>query len=425
MAKEKKKKNSGLLLGRLALEKHYITLDQLIEALEAQKSLKKQGKIKSLDEVLCQLGFLSESQVAQLKEKLKDPKNRTLGKYVILRELGAGAMGVVFLAKDKFTKRAVALKILPPSLAKNQRFIERFRREATATFNLEHKNLVQSFGLHTSGAFYYFAMEYIDGWTLREVLHQKKILDEKDALEIVREITKALVYADRRNLVHRDIKPDNIMITKDGTIKLCDLGLAKFLESDASITQTGRAVGTPHYLSPEQARGEANIDIRSDIYALGVNLYLMVTGRLPFNGPTAPVILKKHILDKPTPPREINPEISEEVERLILKMLEKKPENRFQKPTELLREIDRILGKDTLPDLVSVKSASTPTSYTLPTRLRPKLKTKRLERGEKRAASAPLPMPAKKPFWNTFTILLFIALFILLNILLLILVIFS
>lgn len=364
----------GILLGRMALLKNYITSDQMVEALEVQKSLRKQSKPQELEEVLKTLGYLNAAQVEKLQELLKEAKYRTIGKYLILRELGSGAMGVVFLAKDKFTKRPVAVKILPPSLAKNRRFIERFKREAIATFNLEHKNLVQSFGLHRSGDFYYFAMEFIDGCNLREIINKEKIIDEKVALEIVREVTKALVYADRRNLVHRDIKPDNIMITKDGIIKLCDLGLAKFLESDASLTQTGRAVGTPHYLSPEQARGEMDIDIRSDIYGLGVNFYLMVTGKLPFNGPTAPVVLKKHILDAPTPPRVVNPKISQDVEKLILTMMEKKRESRPQKPTDLLREVDHILGKGTAlsPMTKITESPRTPTSYSLPANLRPK-----------------------------------------------------
>ncbi|RME83044.1 MAG: serine/threonine protein kinase, partial [Planctomycetota bacterium] len=391
--KSAKVTTGGILLGRLALLKGLINDDQLVESLEVQKNFRKQGNPKELEEVLVHLNFLKEQQVSQLREMLQSPKYRTIGKYVIYRQLGAGAMGVVFLAKDKFTKRKVALKILPPSLAKNRRFIERFKREATATFNLEHKNLVQSFGLHKSGSFYYFAMEFIDGWTLREILSQKRVFEEKDALEIIREVTKALVYADRRNLVHRDIKPDNIMVTKDGVIKLCDLGLAKFLESDISLTQTGRAVGTPHYLSPEQARGEMDIDIRSDIYGLGVNLYLMITGKLPFNGPTAPVVLKKHILDQPTPPRKLNPDISPEVENLVLKMMAKRREDRFQKPTDLLREIDRLLGKNTLPALqqdgkgsktITFASPRTPTSYSLPTNLRPKKSIRKAVKKEKK-----------------------------------------
>ncbi|RME02577.1 MAG: serine/threonine protein kinase [Planctomycetota bacterium] len=357
--------SEGFLLGRLAYLKNYITSEQLVEALELQKQLRKKGTPRDLDEILEKnLGYLDSAQVEKLRRLLKNEKYRTLGKkYLLIRQLGQGAMGVVFLAKNRHNQELVAVKILPPSLAKNQRFIERFKREATATEDLEHKHLLRSYGLKRSSGFYYFAMEYIDGCTLREYILKNKPVPERDALDIVAQITKALIYADRRGLVHRDIKPDNIMLTKDGVAKLCDLGLAKFLESDLSLTQTGRAVGTPHYLSPEQARGEEDIDIRSDIYGLGVNLYLMVTGKLPFNGPTAPIVLKKHIMDKPIPPRRLNPNISPEVEKLILKMMAKRREDRFQKPSDLLAAIRRILDGE---NGHTPAQLSPPTTGTLP-----------------------------------------------------------
>ncbi|MCK6471894.1 MAG: protein kinase [Planctomycetes bacterium] len=273
---------------------------------------------------------------------------KIIGNFEILAKLGQGGMGAVFKARQISLDRTVALKILPPSIAKNGKFIERFQREARASAKLNHPNIVQGIdvGFDEAAGLWYFAMEFVEGPTVKKVLDEQKVLDEKRALEIVRDITQALVCAEKNGIVHRDIKPDNILLNNRGEAKLADLGLAKQTQDDASVTQTGMAVGTPYYMAPEQARGDTNaIDFRTDLYALGATLFHLVTGEPLFSGNTGAVIMTKHITEKPRLAHRVNLNVSEATGRLINRLVQKEPAKRFQSAGELMAAIDKILSQ--------------------------------------------------------------------------------
>jgi len=218
--------------------------------------------------------------------------------------------------------------------------VTRFLREARAAGNLNHVNIVQGIDAGKSPeGYYYFAMEYVEGQTLKAILQREHVIAESRAIDIITQIAQGLRHASRINLVHRDIKPENILITADGTAKLADLGLAKSSVEDASVTIAGQAMGTPLYISPEQAEGREDVDIRSDIYSLGATLYHITTGFPPFPGENPTVTMLKHINEEPPSPREVNPRLSEDLCHVILKMMAKAPSERYQTATELIDEL--------------------------------------------------------------------------------------
>ncbi|MCZ7645211.1 MAG: serine/threonine protein kinase [Planctomycetota bacterium] len=284
--------------------------------------------------------------------QLNVPKR--LGDFELLDKIGRGAMGSVYRARQTALDRVVAVKVLYPHVAENPQLIERFQREARASARLNHPHIVQGIavGQDEASGFWYFAMEYVDGATLWEILHQTGPLEERRALELARDIAKALECAHKNGIVHRDIKPDNILITREGQPKLADLGLAKLLADEAAAaTQSGVAVGTPHYMAPEQVAGETKrIDTRTDIYALGCTLYHLLTGRTPFEGKAATLIMTKQLNELPRPPHELRPGLSAGCSQLVLKMMQKRRSHRFQNPTELLEALERHLeGKPLEP----------------------------------------------------------------------------
>ncbi len=265
-----------------------------------------------------------------------------LGGFEILSKAGQGGMGVVYRARQKSLDRIVALKILPPKLAKDEMFVKRFQSEARAAAKFNHPNIVQVFDVGVDKNFNYLAMEYVDGKTVKQDLEARKRLPEKEALLVVRQVASALVYAEEVGIVHRDIKPDNIMISSKGVAKLADLGLAKQVsQSDESaLTLQGSTIGTPYYMSPEQVKGVRDIDIRSDLYSLGATLFHMVTGRTPFEGDTPAMVLVKHINEKAPDPRQLNAKLSEGCAKLVNKLLRKDRERRIQTAKELIEQVD-------------------------------------------------------------------------------------
>ncbi|MGD0089197.1 MAG: protein kinase [Planctomycetota bacterium] len=292
-----------------------------------------------------------------------------IGGFEILEKIGQGGMGAVFKARQKSLDRVVALKVLPPSVAKNTLFIERFQREARASARFNHPHIVQGIdvGKDPPTGLWYFAMEYVDGPSLKQVLAQQKIMPEARALALVRQVAQALECIAANGMVHRDIKPDNILLTKHGEAKLADLGLAKQAHDDASITQSGTSVGTPHYMSPEQVRGLAHeIDIRSDLYALGATLFHLVTGRAPYTGESSVVIMSKHLTEPPPNARAANPQVSESCSRLIEWLMQKKKEQRVQTPAELLEQLDKLQRQQPLAGPPRAPSAPLPASVGAP-----------------------------------------------------------
>ncbi len=277
--------------------------------------------------------------------------------YHILGRVGVGAMGTVYRAQQVAMDRTVALKVLFESLAGDRDFVSRFLREARSAAKLNHPNIVQAYDVGCMGNSYYLAMEFVDGESVGQVLDREKRLDEGRALAIVRSVALALDHAWQNGIVHRDVKPDNILLTRTGKAKLADLGLARSIERRDRLTALGTGIGTPDYMSPEQVRGEADLDIRSDIYSLGATLYNMLTGAAPYDGPTALAVGAQHCTEPPPDPRAKAPGTSDAAADLVLWMMAKKPSLRPQTPEELLGAIDAAFpglaaprpGSSTLP----------------------------------------------------------------------------
>lgn len=258
-------------------------------------------------------------------------------RYEILEVIGAGGMAVVYKAMCHRLNRYVAVKILRDELANDEEFRKRFQTEAQAVAMLSHPNIVSVYDVSHSDGVEYIVMELIEGVTLMQYMKKKGALGWKEALHFAVQISKALEHAHEKGIVHRDIKPQNIMILKDGTIKVADFGIAA-LES-AQEKKSDQTVGSVHYIAPEQARGEQP-DPRSDIYSLGVVMYEMLTGKMPYDGDTAEQVAMKHITGHPVPPQELNPEIPEELAAITLKAMNSDINARYQSASELLRDLE-------------------------------------------------------------------------------------
>ncbi len=268
-------------------------------------------------------------------------------KYTVVRELGHGGMGAVFLVRHRVLDTDFALKVLYPEVAKrNQQFVERFIREARLAGNIRHQNLIAVYdaGQNEKNGMYYLVMDYVAGGSVRDKLKQNHYLGLTEAVAIIRQVASALEAAQERNMVHRDIKPDNIMFDSNGVVRLADLGIAKASDGrDTNLTVEASVFGTPSYMSPEQARDASKVDTRADIYSLGVVFYEMLTGRRPFVGENNIEILTQVIDGKSAPDvRTYSPELPEDVARLVMDMLEKTLAKRVASPTELIRRLDAL-----------------------------------------------------------------------------------
>ena len=261
---------------------------------------------------------------------------QTIGKYRILRPLGAGGMGEVFLAVDSLLERPVALKALYQHLTADAGRVERFRHEAVTLARLSHPNIAILHDLYEYSGSHYMVMEYVEGETFESLIRRYGPLPVKAALEMFSQSLRGFEYAHARQIIHRDIKPGNLLLNTEGEAKITDFGIARVL-GERRMTQTGKLIGTLEYMSPEQVQGQEQ-DARSDIYSLGILLYEMLTGRVPFSSTSDFEIMKSHIEVSPPSVREIVRELPEEVERALQKALAKKPEDRFQNVREF-REI--------------------------------------------------------------------------------------
>jgi eukaryotic-like serine/threonine-protein kinase len=338
--------HENLHFGAIAIKLGFTTLEKVDECLRLQEKMKELGVApKKLGEIMLAKGYVTESQVKEIfKYQGMKGGHTSIQGYKILTKIGQGAMGSIYKALQISMDRIVAIKCLAPKYSQNDKFRERFLREARAVARLNHPNIIQGIDVGDSNGVHYFAMEYIDGPTVGELLKRGGALDEKRALNIVTQISRALQHAFNHGIIHRDIKPDNIMLTREGVAKLCDLGLAKLPKDtgDASGTRPGASMGTPYYIAPEQARGEQNVDTRADIYSLGSSFYHMVAGEVPFVGQSAADVISKHLTEPVTPPRVKNPLVSGGVDWVIVKMMQKTREDRYQTPTELVRDLEAI-----------------------------------------------------------------------------------
>jgi serine/threonine-protein kinase len=319
-----------------------------IEACKAHKAkLAARDESKGLLDIMVEAKVLTRSQsVRLLKELGESTKKFEIPGYQVIERLGKGSMGVVLKARQNSVDRIVAVKILLDALAQNKEFIKRFDREAKIAAKLSHNNVVNAIDAGEVNGHHYFVMEYVEGGTIKDTLDKKEMFEEKTALTIVLAVAEALKHAHQRGLIHRDIKPENVILTKDGGVKLADLGLARLTADEKwAMSEAGMAIGTPYYISPEQVRGQVDVDIRADIYSLGATLYHMVTGRVPYDGETAAEVMRKHV-DKNTfitPPDHINTKLSSGLGVVVETMMAKNRENRYRNPDDLILDLKCLL----------------------------------------------------------------------------------
>ncbi len=281
------------------------------------------------------------------------------GRYQMVRQLARGGMAEVFLARDLLLDRPVALKVLFPEFSSDRSFVERFRREARAAANLNHPNIVSIFDWGEEEGTYFIVMEFVDGLTLREVTRRQGTLAPTQAAEVAAEIASALHFAHLNGVVHRDVKPGNVMIT-ERQVKVTDFGIARAGDPAESLTQTGAVMGTATYFSPEQAQGQA-VDARTDVYSLGVVLYEMVAGRPPFVGDSPVSIAYQHVRETPTPLREHNPQVPPAFEAIVAKAMAKNRDDRYATAEELRNDLLRFTQGRTIsvPAVPPVAAAPT------------------------------------------------------------------
>ena len=273
-------------------------------------------------------------------------ENRTYGgRYKVIQPVGSGGMAEVYRARDELLGRDVAIKVLSERFSRDPSFVERFRREAQSAANLSHPNIVSLYDYGSDGDTYYIVMEYIDGRTLAEVIAENGPLMPERSAEIAADVAAALQRAHSAGIVHRDIKPGNIMLTISGQTKVTDFGIARAVggDRDATMTQTGMVIGTAAYLSPEQAQGEP-VDARSDVYALGCVLYEMLAGNPPFTGDTPLSIAYKHVREEPTSPSRLNPDVPADLDAVVLKAMAKDPGTRYNSADEMRGDLERFLN---------------------------------------------------------------------------------
>lgn len=262
------------------------------------------------------------------------------GRYELLEKIGDGGMAVVYKGRDKLLNRFIAVKILRPEFTKDATFVENFKRESQAAAGLSHPNIVGVYDVGREGNINYIVMELIDGQTLNKIIEEEAPMDYKKVIDISKQVASALRVAHKNKIIHRDVKPHNIMITSDGVVKLADFGIARAV-NDTTLSTGSKIVGSVHYFSPEQARGNY-VDERSDIYSLGIVMYEMLTGKVPFDGENPVTVALKHINEEIIPPRELEPGIPPALERCVMKATNKYQTKRYASADELIQELDNI-----------------------------------------------------------------------------------
>jgi len=344
----------------LGLELGYLTPTQVQDTVALHKQLTR-GKLQfPIEQILLQKRYITSAQFKTLADEMDLRRARMtthsnlthaqkmaalkfFGKFEIHSLLSEKGYTRVYKAHDATSDCLVVLKVLPANLSKNSQWIERFRREMYLAGNLHHPNLVTTYECGSAGGAPYIAMEYLEGVSIGHRLEREGNMPEQIAWQIGREAAKGLAHAEEHGVVHRDIKPDNILLTSDGRVKIIDMGLAKSLVVLTHVTAAGESVGTPLYMAPEQATGKAEIDARADIYGLGCSLYHMLTGTVPFFAESATEVMFSHVQAPRPDPREIVPELSDATSKLIRRMMAINVDERPASGRMLIEDIDLLL----------------------------------------------------------------------------------
>jgi eukaryotic-like serine/threonine-protein kinase len=342
MSKRVKKKTEASLevgdrlpFGELAMLFGFITRDDLGLALRDQVL-----KDQKIGKLLIGQGAMTKDQARQVLRVQK--KDGPIDGYKLKSRIGSGGMGTVYKALQKSLNRTVAIKILNKEAAGNSIQKRRFIQEAHLLAQLHHPNLIQCFDIGESHDLVYLVMEFVEGRNARELLNHDGNYEENYAFNVLSQCLQGMMHYHEKSIIHRDIKPENLLISEDSVAKITDLGLSKQLTNDLFLTRIGKTVGTPYYISPELAKGESDIDIRSDIYSLGATFYHLLCGVPPFEGDSSAEILTKHVREVPKRPSKWSDSLSKSCDHILLKMLEKSPKKRYQSPEDALKDVESL-----------------------------------------------------------------------------------
>ena len=316
-----------------------------LERLTAKLKANEGGSDASLSTLLVAEGLVTSNQLDRLRPELEEQRaGQQIPGYQIIRKLGAGAMATVYLAKQISLDRMVAIKILPQKFTSNEDFVARFYAEGKAAAKLNHPNIVQAIDVNRSGEYHYFVMEFVDGRTVYDDITNDGPYGEEDAVRIGIETARALDHSHKQGFIHRDVKPKNIMIADESNrTKLADMGLARAVsDREAAEAEAGKAYGTPYYISPEQIRGERDVDARADIYSLGATMYHMVTGQVPFDGQNPSAVMHKHLKNDLIPPDHINKDLTSGISEVIEVCLAKDRNKRYSSAADLVDDLEAL-----------------------------------------------------------------------------------
>ncbi|HYF15462.1 MAG TPA: serine/threonine-protein kinase [Phycisphaerales bacterium] len=343
--------NVDSIVGRLVIDQGFATVEEVQHCLTQAKSGVAENNSRSLVELLVDNDYITKRQMQRLREQaLAERSGQKIPGFKAIKKLGSGAMANVVLAKQISLDRLVAIKVLPLKFTTNKQFVERFYAEGRAAAQLNHPNIVAAYDVGKAGEYYYFVMEYVDGTTVYDQIVTKKRVPEEESVQIALQVAEALQHAHERGLIHRDVKPKNIMLTREGVVKLADMGLARAIsDKEAAEAEQGKAFGTPYYISPEQIRGEVNIGPPADIYSLGATLYHMVTGQVPFDGKNPSAVMHKHLKAELVPPDHVYPRLSAGLSEVIEMMMAKDPKKRYQNCKDLITDLRAVKAKQTPP----------------------------------------------------------------------------
>jgi len=337
------------IIGRIVVDQGLATSEEVQQCLELARAAVADANNLSVGDLLVQNEYITRRQLRRLRDAAEaERSSQQIPGFKLLGVLGQGAMAKVYKAKQLSLDRMVAIKVLPRKFTQSAQFVERFYAEGRSAAQLNHPNIVAAYDVGKAGEYHYFVMEWVDGRTVYDDIVKNKRYSETDALEIVIQMAEALQHAHDRGLIHRDVKPKNIMITNQGVAKLADMGLARAVaDKEAAEEEKGKAFGTPYYISPEQVRGEVNITPAADIYSLGATLYHMVVGSVPFDGKNPSDVMHKHLKAELVPPDHVNPRLSAGISEVIEMMMAKDPRKRYSSCKDLLTDLRAVrLKKD-------------------------------------------------------------------------------